>query len=80
MCACVLCLYAATVVRYVSDSDLAYVLQRYREIHDLLHVLTGMPTNVLGELGQKVTLSNNSHMSAADKCRRTDTPPLTSSP
>lgn len=40
--------------RFISDPDLAYVLQRYREIHDLLHVLTGAPTSVLGELGQKV--------------------------
>jgi len=40
-------------VKYVSDPSLSYVLQRYREIHDFLHILTGMPTSVMGELGQK---------------------------
>ena len=45
-----------SVCRFVSDPEVAYVLQRYREIHDMLHVLTGMPTNVMGELGQKVRL------------------------
>jgi ubiquinone biosynthesis protein COQ4 len=44
---------ARTPVRFIADPELAYVLQRYREIHDVLHVLTDMPTSVLGELGQK---------------------------
>lgn len=30
-----------------------WVLQRYRDVHDLWHVLTGMPTTLLGEIGQK---------------------------
>ena len=25
------------------------MIQRYREIHDMLHTLLGMPTNILGE-------------------------------
>ncbi|KAJ1650562.1 Ubiquinone biosynthesis protein [Dispira simplex] len=29
-------------VRYVAHPELAYVLQRYRETHDFLHVLTGL--------------------------------------
>ncbi|KAJ1989544.1 Ubiquinone biosynthesis protein [Dimargaris cristalligena] len=29
-------------VQYVSDPELAYVLQRYRETHDFIHVLTGI--------------------------------------
>jgi ubiquinone biosynthesis protein COQ4 len=33
--------------------SLAYVLQRYREAHDVWHVLTGCETTVAGELGQK---------------------------
>ncbi|KAJ1906034.1 Ubiquinone biosynthesis protein, partial [Tieghemiomyces parasiticus] len=31
-------------VRYIADPGLAYVLQRYRETHDFIHVLTGLPT------------------------------------
>lgn len=40
-------------VRFVEDPTDAWVLQRYRDVHDLWHVLTGMPTTVLGELAQK---------------------------
>lgn len=40
-------------VRFVDDPVDAWVLQRYRDVHDLWHVLTGMPTTVLGELAQK---------------------------
>ncbi|XP_038601149.1 ubiquinone biosynthesis protein COQ4 homolog, mitochondrial [Tachyglossus aculeatus] len=36
--------------RFVDDEELAYVIQRYREVHDLLHTLLGMPTNMLGEV------------------------------
>lgn len=35
-------------VKFVDDEELAYVMQRYREVHDLLHTLLGMPTNMLG--------------------------------
>jgi len=41
------------VVRHIEDDELAYVMQRYREVHDFLHVLTGAPTTVEGEIGQK---------------------------
>ncbi|XP_040180410.1 ubiquinone biosynthesis protein COQ4 homolog, mitochondrial [Rana temporaria] len=37
-------------VRFVDDEELAYVAQRYREVHDLMHTLLGMPTNMLGEV------------------------------
>lgn len=40
-------------VRYVEDAELAYVMQRYREVHDFWHVLTGIDTSVEGEVGQK---------------------------
>lgn len=40
-------------VRFVDDPVDAWLLQRYRDVHDLWHVLTGMPTTVLGELAQK---------------------------
>lgn len=36
--------------RFVDDEELAYVIQRYREVHDMLHTLLGMPTNMLGEV------------------------------
>lgn len=36
-------------VKFVDDEELAYVMLRYREVHDLLHTLLGMPTNMLGE-------------------------------
>lgn len=26
------------------------MIQRYREVHDMLHTLLGMPTNILGEI------------------------------
>nr|CAB3232964.1 ubiquinone biosynthesis protein COQ4 homolog, mitochondrial-like [Phallusia mammillata] len=37
-------------VRFVDDIELAYVLQRYREIHDFNHLLLGQPTNLRGEV------------------------------
>ncbi|XP_036118011.1 ubiquinone biosynthesis protein COQ4 homolog, mitochondrial [Molossus molossus] len=36
--------------RFVDDEELAYVIQRYREVHDMFHTLLGMPTNILGEI------------------------------
>ncbi|XP_010085238.1 PREDICTED: ubiquinone biosynthesis protein COQ4 homolog, mitochondrial-like, partial [Pterocles gutturalis] len=33
--------------KFVDDEELAYVIQRYREVHDLMHTLLGMPTNML---------------------------------
>ncbi|XP_055948922.1 ubiquinone biosynthesis protein COQ4 homolog, mitochondrial-like isoform X2 [Argiope bruennichi] len=40
-------------VHYVDDPELAYVIQRYREVHDLNHTLLEMPTNMLGEVAVK---------------------------
>lgn len=41
-------------VKYLnSDSDLAYVITRYRQCHDFWHALTGLPPTVGGELGLK---------------------------
>eukprot|EP00095_Tigriopus_kingsejongensis_P001357 snap_masked-scaffold1322_size48131-processed-gene-0.7 protein:Tk01357 transcript:snap_masked-scaffold1322_size48131-processed-gene-0.7-mRNA-1 annotation:"hypothetical protein DAPPUDRAFT_230099" len=37
-------------VRFVDDPDLAYVMQRYRETHDLTHAVLDMPTNMVGEV------------------------------
>ncbi|VDN14745.1 unnamed protein product [Dibothriocephalus latus] len=38
------------MVNFMDDVDLAYVMLRYREIHDLVHVLLNQPTNMLGEV------------------------------
>mmetsp|Transcript_24491 Transcript_24491/g.38529 ORF Transcript_24491/g.38529 Transcript_24491/m.38529 type:complete len:138 (-) Transcript_24491:364-777(-) len=40
-------------VRYVDDPELAYVMLRYREVHDFVHVLSGLGTSVEGEIVQK---------------------------
>lgn len=37
-------------VQFVDDSQLAYVMTRYRETHDLTHAMLGMPTTMLGEV------------------------------
>lgn len=37
-------------VRFMEDPKLAYVMTRYRETHDLVHTILGMPTNMLGRL------------------------------
>lgn len=44
-----------TPVKFIADDpEGAWVMGRYRHIHDFLHVLTNLPTTVLGELGLKV--------------------------
>lgn len=37
-------------VKFVDDAELAYVMQRYRELHDFWHVLFGLPPTVFGEI------------------------------
>lgn len=37
-------------VHFVDDPELVYVMLRYRQIHDLMHTLMGMPPNLLGEV------------------------------
>jgi len=41
------------IVQFVDDPELAYVMQRYREVHDLLHALLDFPTNIVGEVAVK---------------------------
>lgn len=36
-------------VQFVDDVELAYVVQRYREAHDLVHTILQMPTHMLGK-------------------------------
>lgn len=40
-------------VRFVDDPDLAYVMLRYRQIHDLWHVLYDLPPTFMGEVALK---------------------------
>ena len=40
-------------VNFVDDPDLAYVMTRYREVHDLMHTVLDLPTNMVGEVGVK---------------------------
>jgi len=40
-------------VQFVDDATLAYVMQRYREVHDLNHAVLNMPTNMVGEVAVK---------------------------
>jgi ubiquinone biosynthesis protein COQ4 len=50
-------------VKFVDDEELAYVMTRYRQVHDFFHVLSELPTTVTGELGVKwlelIQVSNN---------------------
>ncbi len=40
-------------VQFVADDELRWVMQRYREVHDFWHVLTGLEPTVEGELALK---------------------------
>ena len=40
-------------VMYVDDEELAYVMQRYREMHDFWHVILDIETSVRGEIAVK---------------------------
>jgi ubiquinone biosynthesis protein COQ4 len=40
-------------VQYIEDEELAFVMSRYRDNHDFLHTLSGLPISVVSELGLK---------------------------
>lgn len=40
-------------MQFLEDPQLAYVMTRYRESHDLVHTVLGMPTTMLGEVAVK---------------------------
>ena len=40
-------------VRHISDPELAFVMQRYRQVHDFWHVLCGVQPTVMGEIALK---------------------------
>lgn len=37
-------------VQFVDDASLAYVMQRYRELHDIVHTILRQPTTIKGEV------------------------------
>ncbi len=39
-------------VRFIEDNELAYIMSRYRQIHDFTHCILGMKTNMLGKFTQ----------------------------
>ena len=41
-------------VHFIEDPELAYVMRRYREIHDFTHCILGMKTNMIGEVTVKI--------------------------
>lgn len=41
-------------VKFIEDYELAYVMTRYRQIHDFTHCILGLKTNMLGEVTVKV--------------------------
>ena len=41
------------VVRYIDNEECAYVMQRYRECHDIYHAILGIPAFVEGEIALK---------------------------
>ena len=41
-------------VLFIEDPELAYVMKRYREIHDFTHCILDMKTNMLGEVTVKI--------------------------
>ncbi|CAH0486218.1 unnamed protein product [Peronospora farinosa] len=42
-----------SLVRFVDDPELAYVMRRHRELHDFWHTLFAVPPTVLGEIALK---------------------------
>ena len=42
-----------TVVRFMVDEEAAYVMTRYRQVHDFWHVLADLPPTILGEIALK---------------------------
>lgn len=37
-------------VQFVDNADLAYIMQRYRELHDIVHTILKQPTTIKGEV------------------------------
>ena len=53
-------------VRYVDDEELAYVMRRYRDVHDLLHTVTGMPVSGESGCGARARGNDKTHRGNRD--------------
>lgn len=42
-----------SVVKFMTDPELAYIMVRYRQVHDFWHVLCDLPPTILGEVSLK---------------------------
>jgi ubiquinone biosynthesis protein COQ4 len=42
-----------SIVRFMTNPELAYTMARYRQVHDFWHVLSGLPPTVAGEVALK---------------------------
>ena len=40
-------------MKLIHDPELAYIMTRYRQTHDFIHTLAGLPPTVLGEVALK---------------------------
>ena len=50
-------------VRYIDEEECAYVMQRYRECHDIYHAILGLPAFIEGEIALKaVKLKGSSEL------------------
>jgi len=49
-------------VQFVDNVENAYIMQRYRDVHDLFHSVLGMPTNMLGECTVKWVEAIQTHL------------------
>lgn len=49
-------------VRFIVDEELAYVFQRFRQIHDVVHVLTRFKTDLAGEVPVKAFEFGNTNI------------------
>lgn len=49
-------------VQFVDDIELTYVMQRYREVHDIFHAMLLMPTTMLGEVSVKWVEALQTHL------------------
>lgn len=49
-------------VAYIRDEELAYVMQRYREVHDCMHTLCGIEVSVVAEIGLKWLEFRHTHL------------------
>ena len=52
-------------VRFIDDPELAFIMSRYRETHDIAHVVTGLTSSVVGEMTLKSFEFRQTHLPMA---------------